>query len=62
MTKKKPNIWEEKANKLLASVKEDREFLLLTRKKLMGDIQKISNQLCKNEGALLILEKFLGDK
>jgi len=52
----------EKIEKLLVSAKEDREFLLKTQKKLAEDVQKISFQLFKNEGALAILEKILEDK
>lgn len=47
---------------LLESAKKDKKFLLDAQKKLAEDVNKISYQLMKNEGAVAILEKILGNK
>ena len=50
------------AEELSKSLQEDKKFLIETKVKLINSLNDITNQLMKNEGAMLILQKLLEDK
>ena len=56
------NKFKEEIKNLLNLAELDRKKFLELQKKLASDVNKITYQLMKNEGAVAILKKLLEDK